>query len=368
MAQLSGGPAAIRMDRFDVSDLIEGDPIEQGVFTFRIDNGSGNIATYQGVGFTYDEESRLNGGRLFAIDFSAGGATQMAITGLDTRLNEFTKLAREGNDAGALGFAFSEDDVFRGTAFDDYLSGYGGHDNLFGGAGADTLVGGAGNDHLYGQSANGGDDGSDSLSGGDGSDYLQGNAGHDTLDGGAGSDRIQGGQGNDSIGGAAGNDTLNGNLGDDSIDGGDGNDSLRGGQGNDSLSGGLGADRLSGDLGLDTLSGGSGADIFLFSPGSSLFTDAGTDVITDFQNGSDRIGLGFLPTELLFGARQTGFASAVTAAQRLLDGHDGQGEVAVLGVGIDTYLFFSSDGSGLVNSAIQINGVNSILIDSGDFI
>ncbi|ATE65912.1 calcium-binding protein [Rhizorhabdus dicambivorans] len=369
MAQVSGGTvAAIRMDQIDVSDLIQGDPIENSSITLSFDKGHGNILTLRGVSFTYDDFDRLDGGQLFLLDLSAGGETLLNVTGLTTLASRFTKLAREDNDAGALGVAFGGDDMMQGTGFDDFLNGFGGHDNLYGGAGADTLQGGAGNDHIYGRSAEGGVDGDDRILGEDGNDYLQGNAGNDTLDGGAGVDRIQGGQGNDSASGGAGNDSINGNLGNDTLDGGDGNDLLRGGQGNDSLSGGIGNDTLSGDLGVDTLRGGSGADRFVFTSGTALFAGAGPDVVSDFANGSDKFDLGFRVAAVLSAGRQGSVASAADTAQTLLDNRAGLGEVAALTIGSDTYLFYSSTGGATVDSAVRVIATNATSIDLNDFV
>lgn len=258
-------------------------------------------------------------------------------------------------------------DYLLGDDGSDSLGGDDGHDNLFGGAGTDTLEGGAGNDHLYGQSASGGSDGADSLSGGGGSDYLQGNAANDTLDGGDGSDRIQGGRDDDLIRGSGGNDTANGNLGNDTIDGGDGNDSLRGGQGNDLVVGGIGNDLLSGDLGTDTLTGGAGSDIFMVS-GQASTVVAGPDRITDFVDGTDRISVGYTPAIVLTGAARSSLMAAATAAQQLFDAREGNGEIAVLGVGTDTYVFYSSNGGATADSAILVANVGSSAFNAADFI
>ena len=83
---------------------------------------------------------------------------------------------------------------------------------------------------------------------------------------------FSGGAGNDRIGGKGGNDTLLGDEGDDQIWGDDGDDLLRGGLGNDTLTG-------------DDNSGGAGADTFVLAAGE------GTDTITDFEVGTDFIGL-----------------------------------------------------------------------------
>lgn len=374
MAKLSGGTiAAIRMDRLDVDELIDGDAIIQTRTTLALDNGSGRVDTFRGIAFVYGGADtplldRLINGTLFSINLTAGAQTLLDVTGLNFTMKKFAEFARAGNDAAALGIAFAGDDTMQGTGFDDVLVGYAGHDYLFGGAGADTLQGGAGNDHLYGQSAEGGADGNDRLSGEDGDDYLQGNAGNDTLDGGAGADSIQGGQGNDLLTGAAGNDMLDGDLGNDSIDGGDGNDTLHGGAGNDSLSGGAGVDMMFGDAGADTLRGGAGADRFIFSNGSAMFGGSSADVISDFADGSDKIDLGFRPAAVLVGGREGSFASALSTAQGLVDARVGDGEVAAVTVGSDTYLFFSSKAGSIVDSAVRLIGVNANAMDSADFV
>jgi Ca2+-binding RTX toxin-like protein len=87
------------------------------------------------------------------------------------------------------------------------------------------------------------------------------------------------------VSGAGGNDTLFGGSWDDSLSGGDNNDVVRGGAGDDVALGGTGLDTLRGGLGDDTITGGPGADVFVFARGQ------GTDRITDFVNGADRLDL-----------------------------------------------------------------------------
>ena len=215
-------------------------------------------------------------------------------------------------------------DLINGGAGDDSIDGGDGDDNLAGGAGDDTINGGPGNDLIGGGPGNDrifadegndavdGDEGNDIIAGGTGNDIIKGgtgddimfgNADTDFIEGGEGSDIAFGGQGNDVIDGGEGNDALVGNLGDDSItggvgndvifgntgmdilDGGENDDMLFGGKGNDTLIGGAGNDVLAGNLADDVLTGGSGADRFDF-----LFND-GSDIITDFQDGVDIIGL-----------------------------------------------------------------------------
>jgi hypothetical protein len=89
----------------------------------------------------------------------------------------------------------------------------------------------------------------------------------DRLTGRETDNRLDGGGGNDTLAGLTGNDVLGGAAGNDVLDGGEGNDVLRGGKGN------------------DRLAGGAGADQFLFA------RNDGTDRITDFEVGVDRIGI-----------------------------------------------------------------------------
>ena len=156
-----------------------------------------------------------------------------------------------------------------GTAGADTLAGRDGNDVLTGGLGADALSGGLGHDTLVGDdgdaTVNNADEGNDLLYGGSGDDLLYGDGGNDALYGDdgasdplAGNDLLYGGRGDDLLFGDGGDDALYGNAGDDTLDGG---------------------------AGTDTLTGGAGADTFVFVAGH------GTDTITDFTPGEDRIDL-----------------------------------------------------------------------------
>jgi Ca2+-binding RTX toxin-like protein len=104
---------------------------------------------------------------------------------------------------------------------------------------------------------------------------IRGTNGSDDLTGGRGRDRLIGSGGDDDLFGAAGNDILVG---------GDGNDDLFGGNGNDILRGSRGQDDLVGGAGRDTLIGGADRDTFILQP-------RGNDIIRDFQDGIDELGL-----------------------------------------------------------------------------
>lgn len=147
-------------------------------------------------------------------------------------------------------FAGAGFDTVRGSSLDDTILGDTGGDRLIGGTGNDRLIGGGGND------------------------FLRGQAGNDVLLGERGADRMVGDLGNDRLIGGLGRDTLSGGAGSDRLFGNGFADTLRGGTGND---------RLEGGAGPDALTGGAGADTFVYRLGT------GTDRITDFQDGIDRI-------------------------------------------------------------------------------
>lgn len=206
-------------------------------------------------------------------------------------------------------------DTIQGNDGNDILDGGDGNDQLFGGNNDDQLFGGLGNDILQG------DNGNDFLNGDLGNDTLRGLTGDDILDGGDGNDSLLGGVGNDILSGDFGDDILNAEAGNDLVFGDDGNDRLYGGDGSDELNGGIGKDflyggnnndtlfgnddndTLWGEVGDDILNGGKGNDILVGGANNDIFVIAlsnGADIVQDFQDGLDRIGLsgGLLFTQL----------------------------------------------------------------------
>jgi Ca2+-binding RTX toxin-like protein len=127
--------------------------------------------------------------------------------------------------------------------------------------------------------------GDDTISGTNRNDLLFGNRGNDEIFGLGADDIALGGRDHDVISGGDGNDGLGGNFGNDIVQGYSGNDTLFGGKDDDTLTGGVGDDLLSGDLGNDLLTGGEGSDRF------DCRATGGVDIITDFTDGQDLIGL-----------------------------------------------------------------------------
>ena len=171
------------------------------------------------------------------------------------------------------------DDIVRAGKDNDGVLGGDGNDVISGGLGNDRILSGDGNDVVFGNA------GIEYIDAGLGNDLVFGGRGNDGIDGGDGDDVLLGELGNDCLHGFSGNDLLFGNAGEDVLLGSLGSDLLSGGRGNDSLSGGFQSDVLRGDLGDDTLSGGEGGDRFDFRLGD------GSDIITDFEDGVDIIGL-----------------------------------------------------------------------------
>ena len=218
-----------------------------------------------------------------------------------------------GNDVMSGG---DDNDSMSGGAGDDVLQGDGDDDTLIGGEGADRLIGGDGTDTAsYAGSnagvvaslgANGGSGGSasrghaegdtlreiENLIGSDHNDTLTGDGGDNTLEGGAGRDRINGGAGSDTASYAGSNAGVSvdlsvsghviGSGGHADRDTLEGIENLIGSAHGDTLVGGSGASMLEGGGGADVLTGNGGADVF-------VFVAAGSDTVTDFQDGIDRI-------------------------------------------------------------------------------
>ncbi|WP_158589806.1 calcium-binding protein [Gemmobacter lutimaris] len=108
---------------------------------------------------------------------------------------------------------------------------------------------------------------------------------NDVVDSFFGDTVIKGKGGNDTITDLFGSNKVDGGSGRDEITTGAGRDTLLGGGGNDTLSGGAGNDRITGGGGADDLTGGAGRDAFVFARGM------GTDTVTDFAKGFDRLVL-----------------------------------------------------------------------------
>jgi Ca2+-binding RTX toxin-like protein len=216
------------------------------------------------------------------------------------------------NEVKTIPTANKTDDLLLGDLQDNHLAGFDGQDTLIGFSGNDYLNGNTGNDLVFGNQGN---------------DILEGGKEEDTILGGGENDTISGNIGSDILNGENSDDVLFGNTEIDRLDGGAGNDILLGGQADDTLEGGSGDDILRGDRGNDILIGGEGRDRFDFR------SIDGTNIVLDFEDGQDAIGL----TDLSF--------EQLTIVPELND----------------TQIVFG-------NSTLILNGVTASEIDESDFV
>jgi len=136
--------------------------------------------------------------------------------------------------------------------------------------------------------------GADSLTGDASSNILLGHGGADTINGLAGNDSLYGyfliGSGYYSSGSSDGSDKLYGGGGDDLLVGGAGDDLLDGGVGQDTLTGDGGVSY--GGYSASNIQGGaSGSDTFIIRSGDGGSSISDADIITDFTDDNDLIGM-----------------------------------------------------------------------------
>ncbi|CAA7624706.1 RTX toxins and related Ca2+-binding protein (fragment) [Candidatus Terasakiella magnetica] len=292
-----------------------------------------------------------------------------------------------------------------------------------------TFIGGSGNDVLFG------DDGNDVLNGGVGADMLTGGAGSDLFvytspshsldalgsrdtiaDFATGTDHVKlslsgthvdvssfasvgsynSGQGTLAGGGVVGDGFFAGgidnalyiyvggtttNIGADGgyvissanpIAAGDLQFDITGTAGNDTLVGGLGNDTIAGGLGNDSVTGGLGADTFVVA------ATGGTATVTDFQTGTDVIGLS--DAQFHLGTSGTLAASSYTestSTQMTATATDfgggsktGAGIVAIdNGVNVEVWQTSHMESADTTNSqhVATLNNVNTAALDNTTF-
>jgi hypothetical protein len=212
------------------------------------------------------------------------GRTQASVTFAGFAGNDYL----QGSPGDDWLFANQGEDIVEAGRGDDWVFGGRDSDAIRGNAGSDRLLGNFENDLLFGDEGDDfifGNSGIDSIDGGTGNDLIFAGKDDDRVFGGDGGDVILGNLGNDCLHGEQGNDQLWGHTGADTVSGNEGSDTIFGGQNGDHLLGEGGIDVLSGDRGDDTLTGGLGGDRFDFQVGD------GDDIITDFTDGADIIGL-----------------------------------------------------------------------------
>ena len=342
--QLSGGAGDDALNGDAGADTLEGgdgdDGLRGGVGIDTLLGGAGNDILESGGG-----GGVMNGGAGNDVILLADGAdTANGSAGFDTLYvvapTDETFVVNLTTSTIAGGATSDGDKI---TSFENALI-IGGTTTLTGSAVANTLATGAGDDIVAGLAGNDrllSTGGNDQFDGGDGTDIIDyatsdaaltanlttmtfsgGHAGGDTY---ISIEGVAGGNGADSLTGSTAANVLEGRGGADVISGGGGNDVITGGAGNDTLSGGAAGDRF---VFID-----EAVDLIGFSTPIAL----GTDTITDFANGSDRID--FRGHSVV-----TGFA-----------------DLNITQSGTNTIITVGAD-------SIIVQNVSMALIDAGDFL
>ena len=365
------------------------------------------------------------------IDLTPGGYSNFGTSqianlgaGQDARGNIFNALLYNGDVRSLIENAIggSGNDTFLGNQAENTFTGNNGNDTMFGGNARDYLNGNLGNDTLYGQGGNDwmdGDEGIDTLRGWNGNDtlfggadrdYLYGDAGNDGMYGQGGNDFMYGGSGIDTLRGWNGNDTLFGGTDRDYLYGDAGNDGMYGQGGNDFMYGGSGIDTLRGWNGYDTLFGGDDLDYLYGDAGNDgLYGQGGNDVM-DGGGGVDTLR-GWNGNDTLFGGTDRDFlygdagsdSYKYTATNQSMigngdqifgfDANDSSEDIVLDGLlsGVFAYLGsvanaftgtgntearfndatdllqFDTDGNGVADMEMTLNGVSLANLDASDF-
>lgn len=212
-----------------------------------------------------------------------------------------------------------------------------------------------------------GTSGADVQTGGAGDDVIVGSSGADTLDGGDGIDTVDysGGGGLVIVDLAGGDGTYGQSHGDtyvniENVVGTAYADQLLGNALANRLDGGAGADKITGGGDADVLTGGAGADSFVYRTlGDSLVGAA--DVITDFEQGVDKINL------YAIDARAGGYANDIFTwlGGDAFTGVGGQLRYEV--VGGNTLILGDHDGDKVADFQITLSG-QLVELQAADFL
>ena len=258
-------------------------------------------------------------------------------------------------------------DHIEGSTQADTIYGYADNDLIHGLAGADSIDAGDGDDLVFVKAANLTDYAT--LEGGAGSDTLNfglpegwgtflteaaitidlsgtskgkasnfenivGSQYNDTITGDSSVNILIGSAGNDTITGGSGNDTIYGEASssgtyanhkahrwsDYTLGSKDTNDILNGGDGDDTIYGDLGQDTIDGGDGADTLTGGAGIDTFVIREGDGGSSISDADIIYDFTDGTDIIGMSGLNYSELTREQGTGSYSSHVVIKKTSSG------------------------------------------------
>lgn len=254
------------------------DRLDGGAGDDELEGGSGNDRLDGGTGD--DKMTGGDGDDTYYVDSVLDVVIELPNKGLDTVRTTLISYVLPAN-VERLFYDGTLKISAKGNGLDNTLRGGAGNDVfLVDQGGADAFIGGAGNDTMdfrlsaAGATVNLATGVHAGAAAGDSFSSVETFFGSATA-----SDSLTGADFAITFYGGGGDDTLTGSTAGDLLSGGDNNDTLKGRAGEDTLLGGRGNDKLT---------GGASADVFWFDTPTSS-GGFGTDTITDFQDGSDKI-------------------------------------------------------------------------------
>lgn len=168
------------------------------------------------------------------------------------------------------------------------------------------------------------------------------------------------------VNGTNGGDVIKLGLGNsygNTVNGGDGADQIRGSQMVDTINGEGGNDKIMGLGGADLLSGGAGNDQFRYYTATDSGLGANADRIIDFVIGSDRINIALIDADAATAGDQA-FAFIGSDAFAA----NGIGQLRYTNSGSDLLVQADTDGDGVVDMEIILQGLNGQALTGTDFI
>jgi Ca2+-binding RTX toxin-like protein len=331
----------------------------------------GQFSTYNGADYL-----NLSGASIGGWIYTNAGADRIVMSSGELNKGLVTDYGADFVDLS--GNAFVRDGIFLGEE-DDTLLGSVNSDQVSDGVGNDLVTLGDGDDRMkiLDQSYVG-PDGQDTLAGGAGIDWLDAsgvrgayyNISNANLWISLEEGMVSGDPGNvtdyfgidwisgfENVLGGAFFDRIIGDKAANVLRGGDGDDTLFGMAGADTLRGDAGADLIVGGAGRDILTGGGGGDFFEFrAEGDSKAGTTTRDVITDFEQGSDLIGLFLIDARPdLAGIQAFTFAG--------MAGTSGAGTVRAQAVNDDTLIEVNLSASNRAEIAILLRGTFTLTAD-----
>jgi Ca2+-binding RTX toxin-like protein len=147
------------------------------------------------------------------------------------------------------------------------------------------------------------------------------------------------------------------------INGGDGPDQIRGSNLVDTINGGNGVDKILGLSGADLLTGGADADQFRYYFATDAGLAAAGDTITDFVSGTDKLDFRLFDADLGTAGQQNvsyvGTAAFTGGGNRQVRGED---------IGADLRVEVDSNGDGVADMHILLQGAGAQTLTAGDFL